>query len=260
MATPAERCGGQRHLTVRPQQQPTFATKSAIFCLERLQQLCSRAATNGATEPETLDIFPSAASGQHFEIVFGLATRKAHLHKRPLNPWVWDDEHCRIARKQKLGALLRRHDNPCVRYSEPFKDGEQLLAECGPRGLEGIVSKRKQAQYRSGKCDWVKVKCAQIRPRLNASSMRAQPFQTLSMMARYASESARMRERLPCQLSVSYSGSGRKSAPLSSITSKAHTHRVWSAYLREWSRRKLGVPSSSSPTPMSAVMRRILAK
>ena len=65
------------------------------------------------------------------------------------------------ARKQKLGALLRRHDNPCVRYSEPFKDGEQLLAECGPRGLEGIVSKRKQAPYRSGKCDWVKVKCAQ---------------------------------------------------------------------------------------------------
>ena len=66
-----------------------------------------------------------------------------------------------IARKQKLGTLLRRHDNPRARYSEPFKDGEQLLAECGPRGLEGIVSKRKQAPYRSGKCDWVKVKCAQ---------------------------------------------------------------------------------------------------
>jgi hypothetical protein len=29
-----------------------------------------------------------------------------------------------VARKQKLGALLRRHDHPCVRYSEPFKDGE----------------------------------------------------------------------------------------------------------------------------------------
>jgi bifunctional non-homologous end joining protein LigD len=68
-----------------------------------------------------------------------------------------------LARKQKLGALLRRHKHPYVRYSEPFKDGEQLLVECGPRGLEGIVSKRKNAPYRSGKCDWIKVKCAQWR-------------------------------------------------------------------------------------------------
>ena len=66
-----------------------------------------------------------------------------------------------IARKQKLGALLHRHDHPYVRYSEPFKNGERLLAECRQRGLEGVVSKRKHAPYKSGKCDWVKVKCAQ---------------------------------------------------------------------------------------------------
>jgi len=66
-----------------------------------------------------------------------------------------------VARKQKLEALLRRHDHPYVRYSEPFKNGEQLLAECRKRGLEGIVSKRKHAPYKSGKCDWTKVKCAQ---------------------------------------------------------------------------------------------------
>jgi len=35
------------------------------------------------------------------------------------------------------------------------------LAECQLRELEGIVSKRKYASYKSGKCDWVKVKCAQ---------------------------------------------------------------------------------------------------
>ena len=68
-----------------------------------------------------------------------------------------------VTRKQKLGALLRRHDHPNVRYSEPFKNGEQLLAECRQRGLEGVVSKRKVAPYKSGKCDWVKVKCAQWR-------------------------------------------------------------------------------------------------
>ena len=29
------------------------------------------------------------------------------------------------------------------------------------RGFEGIVSKRKHSPYKSGKCDWVKVKCAE---------------------------------------------------------------------------------------------------
>ena len=66
-----------------------------------------------------------------------------------------------IARKQKLEMLLRRHDHPYVRYSEAYKNAEQCLAECRVRGLEGIVSKKKQAPYKSGKCDWIKVKCAQ---------------------------------------------------------------------------------------------------
>jgi bifunctional non-homologous end joining protein LigD len=66
-----------------------------------------------------------------------------------------------VARKQKLEALLRRHEHRYVRYSEPFKNGEQLLAECRTRRLEGIISKRKHAPYKSGKCDWIKVKCAQ---------------------------------------------------------------------------------------------------
>ena len=34
-----------------------------------------------------------------------------------------------------------------------------MLTECSARKLEGIVSKRKDAPYRSGKCDWIKVKC-----------------------------------------------------------------------------------------------------
>ena len=65
------------------------------------------------------------------------------------------------ARKQKLELLLRRHNHPYVRYSEAFKNAEQLLAECRVRGLEGIVSKKKQAPYELGKCDLIKVKCAQ---------------------------------------------------------------------------------------------------
>ena len=66
-----------------------------------------------------------------------------------------------MARKMKLGTLLKRYDHGSLRYSEPFTDPEKLLRECGRRGLEGIVSKKKDAPYRSGRCDWVKVKCAQ---------------------------------------------------------------------------------------------------
>ena len=44
-------------------------------------------------------------------------------------------------------------------YGTPtFSDPDRLLAECATLGLEGIVSKRKDAPYRSGKGDWVKVK------------------------------------------------------------------------------------------------------
>ena len=76
-----------------------------------------------------------------------------------------DDEDLRslplIARKRKLEMLLRRHDHPYVLYSEASKNTEQLLAECRVRDLEGVLSKKKQAPYKSGKCDWIKVKCAQ---------------------------------------------------------------------------------------------------
>ena len=63
-----------------------------------------------------------------------------------------------IARRAKLEKILERFDNGFIRFSETFSDPERLLAECEKHGLEGIVSKRKDAQYRSGKCDWVKVK------------------------------------------------------------------------------------------------------
>ena len=66
-----------------------------------------------------------------------------------------------MARKMKLGTLLKRYDHGSLRYCEPFRDPEKLLRECSRRGLEGIVSTRKDAPYRSGRCDWVKVKCAQ---------------------------------------------------------------------------------------------------
>lgn len=66
-----------------------------------------------------------------------------------------------MARKMKLGTFLKRYDHGSLRHSEPFADPEKLLRKCSWRGLEGIVFKKKDAPYRSGRGDWIKVKCAQ---------------------------------------------------------------------------------------------------
>jgi bifunctional non-homologous end joining protein LigD len=66
-----------------------------------------------------------------------------------------------VVRKMKLRNVLKRYADGALRLSESFADPEKLLGECRRVGLEGIVSKRKDQPYRSGKCDWIKVKCAQ---------------------------------------------------------------------------------------------------
>ena len=64
-------------------------------------------------------------------------------------------------RRAKLQALIERHDHPTVLFSDAFDDPHRLLAACEERRLEGIVSKRIDAPYRSGNAsDWIKVKCA----------------------------------------------------------------------------------------------------
>src|SRR5262245_17116187 len=53
----------------------------------------------------------------------------------------------------------QRFGCPAVSLSEPFENGLALLRVAEERGLEGIVSKRRDAPYRSGECrDWRKVK------------------------------------------------------------------------------------------------------
>jgi len=64
-----------------------------------------------------------------------------------------------LKRQARLQALMERFGCPAVSLSEPFEDGLALLREAEERGLEGIVSKRRDAPYRSGECrDWRKVK------------------------------------------------------------------------------------------------------
>jgi len=64
-----------------------------------------------------------------------------------------------VKRQAVLRSLLERFGCPAVSLSEPFEDGPALLRVAEERGLEGIVSKRRDAPYRSGECrDWRKVK------------------------------------------------------------------------------------------------------
>ena len=66
------------------------------------------------------------------------------------------------ARKQALAELLPAEARPGrVRYSEHILgQGEPLFTRACRLGLEGVISKRRDAAYRSGRHrDWLKVKC-----------------------------------------------------------------------------------------------------
>ncbi|MHB2167222.1 DNA ligase D [Alsobacter sp. R-9] len=69
-----------------------------------------------------------------------------------------------LTRRSALEDLLARSDaHPAVRFSEHFDDdGAVVLAHSCRMGLEGVVSKRTDAPYRSGRGhDWIKSKCTQ---------------------------------------------------------------------------------------------------
>jgi ATP-dependent DNA ligase len=53
-------------------------------------------------------------------------------------------------RKRRLGNLIERPRYARLLPSQTLDDGERLLAECGKRGLEGIVAK--QPGSRPGPC------------------------------------------------------------------------------------------------------------
>ena len=71
-----------------------------------------------------------------------------------------DLRHLPLAKRRiRLGRLLKRSVGP-IRRSETFEDAERLLIACDEHGLEGIVSKRADAPYVSGKTQtWIKVNC-----------------------------------------------------------------------------------------------------
>jgi bifunctional non-homologous end joining protein LigD len=65
------------------------------------------------------------------------------------------------SRRERLRQLLIKADDHVLRFSEAFEDAEKLLAVAERQGLEGIVSKKIEQPYVSGKnVAWIKVKTA----------------------------------------------------------------------------------------------------
>src|SRR5690606_32989154 len=66
-----------------------------------------------------------------------------------------------VERKAKLHGLVATEEPSPVRYSEHFvAPGQTMLAHACKMGLEGVVSKRADGPYRSGRSlAWIKSKC-----------------------------------------------------------------------------------------------------
>ena len=63
-----------------------------------------------------------------------------------------------IERKKLLAKTVKAE--PMLLVSEYFDDGQALFEACGRQNMEGVVSKRKDLPYKSGKCIyWRKSKC-----------------------------------------------------------------------------------------------------
>src|SRR5262249_50709866 len=91
----------------------------------------------------------NGGSGAGFLYAFALIAVDGHALRR--QPW--------HARRDALAKLL--HGAPAgIVLSEHFDDhGAAMFRHACALGLEGIVSKRRDAPYRSGRCtDWIKIK------------------------------------------------------------------------------------------------------
>jgi bifunctional non-homologous end joining protein LigD len=68
-----------------------------------------------------------------------------------------------LARKEELAQVLAGSTAEALRYSEHFVEpGQRMLDHACRMGLEGVISKRADAPYRSGRSEaWVKSKCGQ---------------------------------------------------------------------------------------------------
>jgi bifunctional non-homologous end joining protein LigD len=110
------------------------------------------------------EIVASDAVGMpDFWPLFLRSAKPAELHVWAFDLLALDGKDLRklpLERRQaRLQVLLSRFACPTVLASEAFADGHALLEAAERHKLEGVVSKRRGAPYRSGSCrGWRKVK------------------------------------------------------------------------------------------------------
>jgi bifunctional non-homologous end joining protein LigD len=104
--------------------------------------------------PDFPGLHRAIASSRHHELVF-FAFDLLHRDGEDLAPLPLSE------RRRRLARLVSRSEISCFHLVEAFDDGAKLLATAERMQLEGIVSKRKAAPYRSGESnDWRKIKTA----------------------------------------------------------------------------------------------------
>jgi bifunctional non-homologous end joining protein LigD len=102
--------------------------------------------------PDFFRLLKSAFGSQGRDLVV-YAFDLLHLNGRDLTPLPLSE------RRQLLERLLSRVKVDCLHLVDAFTDGQKLFEAAERHRLEGVVSKRKTAPYRSGECaDWMKVK------------------------------------------------------------------------------------------------------
>ena len=112
------------------------------------------------------EIVASDAAGMpDFWPLFLRSAKPAELHVWAFDLLALDGKDLRKlpleTRQRRLQVLLKRFACPTVLASEAFADGQALLEVAERHKLEGVVSKRRDAPYRSGSCrGWRKVKTA----------------------------------------------------------------------------------------------------
>ena len=145
-----------------------------------------------------------------------------------------------LERKRALAALMAElPESGLVRLSEHFaEDGPTMLKHAENMHLEGIVSKRTDAPYRSGRtADWLKVKTAIRNSSSSATALRqawpADPLAPARLLRqgrqRYAGRigtgqpEGGVRPATPTR--------GRKNSPLEKISRRSASEGSWSAII-----------------------------
>lgn len=100
----------------------------------------------------------SALARKHATAAFLYAFDLLHLDGQDLRELPLDERRLLLE-----DLLIRAGEPPAVRFSEAIgEDGADVIEACR-MGLEGIVAKRQDAPYRSGRSKtWLKAKCTQV--------------------------------------------------------------------------------------------------